>query len=114
MRSREKAHWPSLGHRGWGLPTMGSRQIAQAGTSAGGCKPGSCPDVHSSVPSKVWYVSFQMFLEHTWNILQNRSYTSPQNMDLYGIMLNAISQREKDKYDFTYMWSSKSERNEQT
>ena len=35
-------------------------------------------------------------------------------MDLYDIMINAISQREKDKYDFTYMWSSKSERNEQT
>ena len=28
-------------------------------------------------------------------------------MDLYDIMINATSQREKDKYDFTYMWSSK-------
>lgn len=70
IRSREKADWPSLGHRGWGLSTMGNRQIAHAGTPVGGCKLGSCPGMHSSVSSKVWYMSFQMSLEHTWNILQ--------------------------------------------
>ena len=35
MRSREKADWPSLGHRGWGLSTIGSRQTAHAGTQQG-------------------------------------------------------------------------------
>ena len=35
-------------------------------------------------------------------------------MDLEAIMLNAISQTEKDKYDFVYIWNLKNKTNEQT
>lgn len=67
---REEADSPSLGHGGWGLLFMGSRQIAHARTPWGGCELGSCPGAHNSVLPKVWSMSFQMFLEHIRNILQ--------------------------------------------
>ena len=35
-------------------------------------------------------------------------------MDLEGIMLSEISQTEKNKYYFTYMWNLKNKTNEQT